>query len=94
VSALQLTALHAGCKCVLSVLFVYTWYIIGNVTVILPALYRADAQNSLWRPPANDDGICYIIYAYYIYMMILHYMMVLRNMLMYSYTVVRAFSHR
>eukprot|EP00953_Heterococcus_sp_UTEX-ZZ885_P028002 14959-Heterococcus_DN1.PRE.2 len=28
----------------------------GNVTVILPALYRADAQNSLWRPPANDDG--------------------------------------
>lgn len=28
----------------------------GNSTVILPALYRADATNSRWRPPANDDG--------------------------------------
>ncbi|KAG5179958.1 hypothetical protein JKP88DRAFT_71705 [Tribonema minus] len=28
----------------------------GNVTAILPALYRADAQDPTWRPPPNDDG--------------------------------------
>jgi hypothetical protein len=30
----------------------------GNVTVVLPALYRADAQDPTWRPPSNDDGEC------------------------------------
>ena len=28
----------------------------GDVTRILPALYKADASNTSWRPPASDDG--------------------------------------